>query len=135
LKAIYEDTYSFELDGIAFTIRCKIDSFGVHYFPDAWHRSGERAAGRMLRYNTDFNDLNFVAPPSWLVNNISPDYSMFTEKQKATRREKDGYIAATEEEDQRIWQRMVGPNGIWTASYTEHWLINQFLPRCWRTTP
>ncbi len=87
LRPLYEDSYTFTLDGITFTIRCKIDTFGVHYFPDAWSSTGERAAARMLPWRNTFNDLNFVNPPTWLVKVINPDYSMYTEKQRATRRE------------------------------------------------
>jgi len=38
--AIYEDSYQFVLDGISFSIRCRIDSFGVTYFPDAINQVG-----------------------------------------------------------------------------------------------
>ena len=87
LKTRYEDTYTFTLDSITFTIRCKIDALGVVYFPDALKSTGERASGRMLRWQNAFNDLNFVRPPAWLVNAISPDYSMFTEAQRARPRQ------------------------------------------------
>ncbi len=43
--------------------------------------------------------------------------------------EEDRYIAAIEREDQRSWQQVVGPNGIWPAPYTEDWLINQLIPK------
>lgn len=86
-QAIYEDSYQFVLDGITFSIRCKVDSFGVTYFPDAIHPSGERAAARMLPWCNTFNDLVFINPPAWLVNAINPEYSMYTEAKKKTRRE------------------------------------------------
>ncbi len=82
-KAIYEDSYIFDLDGITFAIGCKIDSFGVMYFPDAISPGGQRVAGRLLAFRTTFNNLNFAHSPQWLVNAISPDYSMFTPAQKA----------------------------------------------------
>jgi len=85
--AIYEDSHQFVLDGVTFIIRCKVNSFGVTYFPDAIGPDGEKAAARMLPWRNTFNDLVFVDPPAWLVNAIHPDYSMFTERQKATRRE------------------------------------------------
>ncbi len=44
--------------------------------------------------------------------------------------EEDRYLAYMgEREDQRSWKQMVGPNGIWTAQFTEHWLVNQLIPR------
>jgi hypothetical protein len=43
--------------------------------------------------------------------------------------EEDPYVAAMERGDQRSWKQMIGPHGIWTAQYTEHWLVNQFIPQ------
>ncbi len=44
--------------------------------------------------------------------------------------EEDRYLAYMEErEDQRSWKQVVGPNGIWTAQYTEDWLINRLIPK------
>ncbi len=43
--------------------------------------------------------------------------------------EEDQYLADMESVDHLSWKQMVGPNGIWTAQYTEHWLVNQFVPQ------
>lgn len=86
-KTIYEDVYTFVLDGITFTIKCRIDSFGTHYYPDAHNQQGERATGRMLPWRNPFEGLNFASPPNWLINAISSEYSMYTEPQKKTRRD------------------------------------------------
>jgi hypothetical protein len=43
--------------------------------------------------------------------------------------EEDQYLTDMERGDQFSWKQLVGPNGIWTAQYTEHWLINQFIPK------
>ncbi len=43
--------------------------------------------------------------------------------------EEDPYLADMESGDHLSWKQMVGPNGIWTAQYTEHWLVNQFIPQ------
>ena len=43
--------------------------------------------------------------------------------------EDDRYLAHEEGRDHLSWKQMVGPNGIWTAQYTEHWLINQLIPK------
>jgi hypothetical protein len=48
--------------------------------------------------------------------------------------EEDYYLADVERVDQPSWKQMVGPNGRWTAQYTERWLINQFIPECWHIT-
>lgn len=85
-QAIYRDTYTFTLDGVIFTIRCKIDSFGVVYFPDA-SKNDQTAPGRMLPWRNTFNDLTFVDPPQWLITSISSDNSMFTPAQKARPRQ------------------------------------------------
>lgn len=87
LKTIYEDTCTFKLDGITFAIYCRIDQYGQHYSPDAMNKDGARASGRMLPWRDPFNGLNFANPPAWLINAISPDYSMYTEPQRATRKE------------------------------------------------
>ncbi len=43
--------------------------------------------------------------------------------------EEDQYLASMESVDQLSWKQMVGPNGSWTAQYTERWLVNQFIPQ------
>jgi hypothetical protein len=43
--------------------------------------------------------------------------------------EEDRYLTATEDADQLSWKQVVGPQGIWTAAYTERWLIHQFIPQ------
>lgn len=43
--------------------------------------------------------------------------------------EKDRYLAHEEGRNHLSWKQMVGPNGIWTAQYTEHWLIDQLIPK------
>ena len=85
-QAIFEDASTFTLDGVAFTIRCKVNSFGATYYPDAT-KDGQVAQARMLPWRNTFNDLVFVNPPAWLVNAINPEYSMYTEAKKKTRRE------------------------------------------------
>lgn len=39
------------------------------------------------------------------------------------------YLASVESGDQLPWKQMVGPHGIWTAQYTEDWLVNQLIPQ------
>ena len=43
--------------------------------------------------------------------------------------EADRYLASVESGDQLPWKQMVGPHGIWTAQYTEDWLVNQLIPQ------
>jgi len=43
--------------------------------------------------------------------------------------EEDRYLASVESGDQLSWKQMVGPNGIWTAQYTEDWLVNHLIPQ------
>ena len=43
--------------------------------------------------------------------------------------EEDQYLAAEEQWSELPWKQVVGPNGSWTAQYTEHWLVNQFIPQ------
>lgn len=35
----------------------------------------------------------------------------------------------TEHEDKAPWQQAVGPRGLWTATYTRAWLLEQLIPR------
>jgi len=85
-KAIFEDMYTFTLDGITVSVRCKIDSWGVHYYPDAISSIGEKAAARILPWRNPFEGLVFAHPPAWLIRAINPDYSMYTEAQKGNKR-------------------------------------------------
>ena len=43
--------------------------------------------------------------------------------------EEDQYLAAVERWSRLPWRGVVGPNGRWTAQYTERWLVNQFIPK------
>lgn len=43
--------------------------------------------------------------------------------------EEDQYLASVEHGDHLSWKQMVGPNGIWTAQFTEDWLVNQLIPQ------
>ena len=43
--------------------------------------------------------------------------------------EEDGYLEAEERWTALSWKQRVGPRGLWTARYTERWLINTFIPR------
>jgi len=43
--------------------------------------------------------------------------------------EEDWHVTSVESGDQLSWKQMVGPHGIWTAQYTEDWLVNQLIPQ------
>jgi len=39
------------------------------------------------------------------------------------------WVFESETRDTSSWQQTIGPRGIWSARYTKHWLVNQFIPK------
>lgn len=123
---IYEDTYTFTFCGIQFMLHCKIDRFGVIYFPSA--RFGDQVVdGRMLRETTNFHELNFAAPPAWLLHHIGPEYSVYDEPRRRGQHKSDGELVVF-----LFWEGVIEPIQAWAK---EHRFLGRerTVLRSWKT--
>ena len=85
-QACYEDSTSFLLAGVRFTIDCRVTSDGISYHPHA-SKDGRVAQAQQLPPRHPFHSLTFVNPPAWLIHAITADQSRAIEAHRESRKD------------------------------------------------